>query len=73
VYANQHALQLWHQVRVSFAGGCATWPPESRAALLQQLLSSDVLAALHTADATGTQFSCFTRTKVQMPTLRTRI
>jgi hypothetical protein len=58
---------------VSFAGGCATWPPESRAALLQQLLSSDVLAALHNADAAGSQFSCFPGTKVQIPMLRTRV
>jgi hypothetical protein len=47
VYAEQHALQLWHQVRVSFVGASATWEPDARAALLQQLRSEDVLAVLH--------------------------
>ena len=46
VFAAQHALQLWHQIRVSFAGECAKWSPDARAALLQHVLSEDVLASL---------------------------
>lgn len=46
VYAQQHALQLWHKVRVSFAGNCATWSPDARAELLRQLFSDEVLATL---------------------------
>jgi hypothetical protein len=46
VYAEQHALQLWHQVRVSFVGASATWEPDARAALLKQLRSEKVLAVL---------------------------
>jgi hypothetical protein len=45
-YSQQHALQLWHCVRVSFAGTCTTWPPDVRSEVLQHLLSDAVLACL---------------------------
>ena len=47
LYATQHALQLWHQVRVSFGGECATWTPDARAELLDHLLSEQVVKLLN--------------------------
>jgi hypothetical protein len=46
LYAAQHALQLWHQVRVSFGGECATWTPDARAELLDHLLSEQLVKLL---------------------------